>query len=214
MRPLTTKFSICWQLVRRRSKKLAHPRDEALRRLIDLSIFALAANGLLTNGPNCFDIPTVKKAKPKNRPLMKSAPARTATKADRSLKARLESEFSQAVKSAKSYVANPERLRDLVTEAAKKASSVPRETFRETWAYFQAMLRLIRAYYRGEYREVAMSTLLVIVAAVIYFVNPLDLIPDCVPGLGLLDDAFIVAFAVRKTRPALDDFMAWETAAP
>ncbi|MEY2527493.1 MAG: hypothetical protein QOE73_2264 [Verrucomicrobiota bacterium] len=91
---------------------------------------------------------------------------------------------------------------------------MPREPFKDTWAYFQAMLRLIRAYYRGEYRDVAMTTLLVIVAAVIYVVNPLDLIPDWVPGLGLLDDAFIVAFALRKTRPALDDFMAWETATP
>ena len=156
----------------------------------------------------------MKKAKKtKARTRKKKAPRKTTQKADRSFKARLEQEFSQAVKSAKSYVGNPERLRTLVAEAAKKASSVPRETFKGTWAYFQAMLRLIRAYYRGDYRDIAMTTLLVIIAAVIYVVNPLDLIPDWVPGLGLLDDAFIVAFAVRQTKQALDDFMAWETVA-
>ena len=149
-----------------------------------------------------------KKAK---TPSKKKAPRKTAAKADRSFKARLESEFSQAVASAKSYVANPERLRDLVREAAKKASSVPKETFKESWAYLQAMLRLIRAYYRGEYRDIATGTLLIIIAAVVYVVNPLDLIPDWVPGLGLLDDAFIVAFAVRQTKQSLDDFMTWET---
>lgn len=154
-----------------------------------------------------------KKAAKKTGSRRKKATRKTtAAKADRSFKARLESEFSQAVKSARSYVSNPERLRDLVKEAAKKASSVPRETFKGSWAYFQAMLRLIRAYYRGEYRDVAMSTLLVIIAAVVYVVNPLDLIPDWVPGLGLLDDAFIVAFAVRQTKQSLDDFMSWETA--
>jgi uncharacterized membrane protein YkvA (DUF1232 family) len=110
-------------------------------------------------------------------------------------------------------VGDPERLRDLVSEAALKAAAVPRETFKGTWAYFQAMLRLIRAYYLGDYRTVPMPTLLIIVAAVIYVVNPLDLIPDWVPGLGFLDDAFIVAFAVRRTQRALDDFMAWETIA-
>jgi uncharacterized membrane protein YkvA (DUF1232 family) len=156
----------------------------------------------------------VKKAKSvKKRAPKKSRSKKSVTQADRSLKARLESEFSQAVKSARSYLANPERLRDLVAEAAKKAAVIPRETLKGTSAYFQAMLRLIRAYYRGEYREVAVSTLLVVIAAVIYVVNPLDLIPDWVPGLGLLDDAFIVAFAVRQTQQALDDFMTWETTA-
>jgi uncharacterized membrane protein YkvA (DUF1232 family) len=157
----------------------------------------------------------VKKAKTaRKRARKKSAPRKPAKKANRSLRARLEAEFSQAVKSARSYVGDPERLRDLVTEAASKAASVPRDTFKGTWAYFQAMLRLIRAYYRGDYRTVPMTTLLIIIAAVIYVVNPLDLIPDWVPGLGFLDDAFIVAFAVRRTQRTLDDFMAWETTAP
>jgi uncharacterized membrane protein YkvA (DUF1232 family) len=74
------------------------------------------------------------------------------------------------------------------------------------------MLRLVRAHHRGDYREVAMTSLIVIVAAIIYVVNPLDLLPDWVPGLGLLDDAFILGLAIRRTRQTLDDFMIWETA--
>jgi uncharacterized membrane protein YkvA (DUF1232 family) len=38
------------------------------------------------------------------------------------------------------------------------------------------------------------------------------LIPDKTPFLGFVDDAAVVAFAVGKTRQALDDFMTWETA--
>lgn len=90
---------------------------------------------------------------------------------------------------------------------------MPKEQFKETWAYFQAMLRLMRAYYRGDYRQVSPTTLVVIIAAIVYIVNPFDLIPDFVPGLGLLDDAIVLAFAVQRTRRALDDFMTWETAA-
>src|SRR6266478_4890205 len=70
------------------------------------------------------------------------------------LKERLEAEFAQAVKSAKSYVGNPQRLQSLFEEAAKQAASMPREPFQETWPYFQAMLRLIRAYSQGTYRDV------------------------------------------------------------
>jgi uncharacterized membrane protein YkvA (DUF1232 family) len=73
------------------------------------------------------------------------------------------------------------------------------------------MLRLIQAYYRSQYRDVSESTLVVIVAAIIYVVNPLDVIPDAMPALGYLDDATVLALAVRRTRRTLDDFMMWET---
>jgi uncharacterized membrane protein YkvA (DUF1232 family) len=159
----------------------------------------------------------MKKAKTKTaktRPAKrKPVPKKSTKKMDSALQARLQAEFSEAVKSATSYVGDPQRLRDLVSEAAKKASSMPRDAFKETWAYFQAMLRLVRAYYRGEYLEVPATTLVIIIAAIIYVVNPFDMIPDWIPGLGLLDDAFVLALAVRRTRNTLDDFMLWETAA-
>jgi uncharacterized membrane protein YkvA (DUF1232 family) len=121
--------------------------------------------------------------------------------------------FSQAVEDAKSYLQDPKRLHALFEKAAGKAASIPKEPFKDTWAYFQAMLRLVRAYSRGEYRAVPESALLSIIAALNYLVNPFDLIPDEIPFLGFLDDATVMTFAVRKTREDLDDFMTWETIA-
>ena len=86
---------------------------------------------------------------------------------------------------------------------------MPREPFQETWPYFQAMLRLIRAYSQGDYRDVHESTLVVIIAAIIYVVNPLDVIPDVLPARGFLDDATVLALAERRARQTLDDFMSW-----
>ena len=118
--------------------------------------------------------------------------------------------FSQALTDAKLFARDPERLRQLFKEAVKKIPTIPRDPFKELWAYFQAMLRLIRAYYRREYRNVSTQNLVMIVGAIIYILNPLDLIPDWIVGLGFADDAVILAFAVRRTRQTLDDFMAWE----
>src|SRR6267378_409274 len=154
----------------------------------------------------------MKKSKPKAGARKKKSKATKENKGP-VLKDRLEAEFAEAVKSAKSYVGNPQRLQSLFEEAAKQAVSMPREPFQETWPYFQAMLRLIRAYSQGNYRDVPESTLVVIIAAIIYVVNPLDLIPDALPALGFLDDATVLALAVRRSRQTLDDFMAWETGA-
>jgi len=74
-----------------------------------------------------------------------------------------------------------------------------------------AMIRLIRAYQQGEYRDISARNLLLVVAAILYFVSPFDAIPDSVPILGHIDDAFVVRLALRSVGADLDTFMAWET---
>lgn len=122
--------------------------------------------------------------------------------------------FAAALERAKAYATDPKALRALFDEATQKAKSIPKAPFADLWAYLQAMLRLIRAYYHGEYRNVKLANLVLIIGAIIYVLDPLDLIPDWIPGLGFLDDATILAFAVQKTRETLEDFKAWETKAP
>jgi uncharacterized membrane protein YkvA (DUF1232 family) len=157
----------------------------------------------------------VKKAKTKSRKARKTrAVSQNIEKRIPYQKAAVRSRaFAKAILDAKSYATNPERLLTLFEEAAEKAASIPREPFKDTWAYFQAMLRLVRAYSRGEYRAVSQSALLSIIAALNYLVNPFDLIPDEIPFLGFLDDATVMTFAVQRTREDLDDFMTWETCA-
>ena len=122
--------------------------------------------------------------------------------------------FANASARAKSYVKDPKALRALFEEAVSKTGSMSKAPFADLWSYFQAMLRLIRAYYRGDYRDVRIANLVVIIGAIIYVLDPWDLIPDWIPVLGFVDDATVLAFAVQKTRETLDDFAAWETRAP
>src|SRR5437588_13089281 len=119
--------------------------------------------------------------------------------------------FVRALTDAKACLKNPEDLRALFNEAAKKAAAVPKEPFKECWPYLQTMLRLIRAQQRGEYNQVPSDALLWIVAALSYLVDPFDLIPDKTPFLGFVDDATVIEFVTDKNRQALDDFMIWET---
>jgi serine/threonine protein kinase len=121
--------------------------------------------------------------------------------------------FARALSDARACVSDPDSLQTLFHKAARKAAAVSRKPFKENWAYLQTMLRLIRAYRRGEYRQVPDDALLWIIAALKYLVDPLDLIPDKTPFLGLVDDANVVELVKDKTRRTLDDFMRWETTA-
>lgn len=156
---------------------------------------------------------TKAKSKPRERKVSKPA----AKKVERHVaqpKAALRSEaFARALSDAKAHSNDPERLRVLFQEASRKAAAVPKDPFEDSWPYLQAMLRLVRAYFRGEYRNVPQEGLLWIITALNYFVDPFDLIPDEVPFLGFVDDATVVSFAVTRTRGTLDDFMTWEISA-
>jgi uncharacterized membrane protein YkvA (DUF1232 family) len=119
--------------------------------------------------------------------------------------------FARALSEAKLRLVGSGGLRSLFEQAAKEAASLPRERFKGNWPYLQTMLRLIRAYERGEYRQVSNDALIWIVAALNYLIDPYDLIPDMTPFLGFVDDAIVVGFVVEKTLQTLDDFMIWET---
>jgi len=72
------------------------------------------------------------------------------------------------------------------------------------------LTRLLRAWAHGTYRDVRHSTLVAVVAAVLYFLMPLDAIPDIVAGIGLADDAMVIAWVVERVRAELDAFRRWE----
>jgi uncharacterized membrane protein YkvA (DUF1232 family) len=119
--------------------------------------------------------------------------------------------FARALIDAKACLNDSETLLAVFNDAAKKAAVVPREPFKECWPYLQTMLRLIRAYHRGEYDQIPSNALLWILAALNYLIDPFDLIPDATPVLGFVDDATVIEFVADKTRQTLDDFMMWET---
>jgi uncharacterized membrane protein YkvA (DUF1232 family) len=70
--------------------------------------------------------------------------------------------------------------------------------------------RLIKAYALGQYRQVPWKTILLIVAAVIYFVNPLDLVPDIIPLTGLTDDFAVLLWVYNSVSNEIERFIEWE----
>jgi uncharacterized membrane protein YkvA (DUF1232 family) len=74
----------------------------------------------------------------------------------------------------------------------------------------RTLFRLARRWTRKEYRMIPWRSMLYGVAAIIYFVNPVDLIPDAIVGLGFLDDIAVVGAIVKAIQKDLDDFRWWE----
>ncbi len=111
---------------------------------------------------------------------------------------------------AASTLGDKNQLKDLVGAAIKQVGKIDEVSFQENFVYLKGMVRLLKAYLKGDYREVPWKTLLTITGAVIYVVNPFDLVPDAIPVIGLMDDAFVVSVSLQAVKGDLDAFMAWE----
>ena len=53
------------------------------------------------------------------------------------------------------------------------------------------------------------GTVLALMGAITYFVSPVDAVPDCIPVIGLLDDAAILGKILDMVKEDLEDYMRW-----
>ena len=113
------------------------------------------------------------------------------------------------INKAKGLIANPQKILGLVNIAIKKAND-KKGNLGEVWDKLQLFFELVIAYSKGEYKNISTSTLITIIGAILYFVSPLDLVPDFIIGLGILDDAAVIGYTVKKISAELDHFNHWK----
>lgn len=72
------------------------------------------------------------------------------------------------------------------------------------------MFSLLRDFWNGRYRKVPWKTIAAVAGALLYVLNPLDLIPDLILGFGFLDDAGVVALCLKLVESDLHRYAAWK----
>ncbi len=66
----------------------------------------------------------------------------------------------------------------------------------------------IEDYCSGRYKEIPVGTIIGLMASLLYFVSPVDLIPD-VPGIGQVDDVAVIGFALKIAHDDLLQYEEW-----
>ena len=122
--------------------------------------------------------------------------------------------FKRFIALAIVIVSKKDRLLGLGQELySKLQDSESRQSLKEdAIGQFDTMRRLIKAYANGHYKEFPYASILKIVAAVVYFVSVVDLIPDFIPVLGLTDDLAVLAWVYSSVKDDLQQFVDWEEA--
>ena len=72
------------------------------------------------------------------------------------------------------------------------------------------MVNMLKDYKVGIYKDVLWFTIASVVFALLYVLNPLDIIPDFIPGFGYVDDASVLALALRFIESDLHKYLDWK----
>jgi uncharacterized membrane protein YkvA (DUF1232 family) len=118
--------------------------------------------------------------------------------------------FKEAAQKARDISENPEQLNALLVQADKKAREKGRGALGESWDTLMTFSRMVKAYAAGNYRKVPWKTLVAVVGAIVYFIMPLDFVPDIILGLGFADDAALLLWIMRWFKKDMDEFLVWE----
>jgi uncharacterized membrane protein YkvA (DUF1232 family) len=71
------------------------------------------------------------------------------------------------------------------------------------------MVQLLTDYINGRYRKVPWWVIASVTFALTYLISPIDLIPDFIPVIGYLDDAFVIGVCLHLIENDLQNYQEW-----
>lgn len=116
--------------------------------------------------------------------------------------------FEKLKKTAETLLKDPAAAMKVVDEAAAKAKKEGKK-IDAIKGDFANLILMLKAYISGTYKKLPWTTIISSVAALLYFINPFDAIPDFILGFGMIDDATVIAFCLRSIKQDLDQFVAF-----
>ena len=122
-------------------------------------------------------------------------------------KTRLERMFQTGLDSI-----DDEQIEQAQTRAGRKigrleGSGIP-DSLDGLWQDIKLLYSMIRDSIIGRYR-LPYRTIAAVSFTLLYFVNPFDLIPDIIPVVGYIDDAFVVSLCLKFIGTDLEKYRKW-----
>ncbi len=121
--------------------------------------------------------------------------------------------LNEATRKAESVINDP-RKRSKLLEAAARIAASGKYALQMSGitGKIKTLIRMVRCTANKEYTDIPWQSIVLITAALIYFVSPFDAIADFLPFIGFADDAAIISALFASLSKDIEKFTAWEAA--
>ncbi len=114
--------------------------------------------------------------------------------------------YKQATAKAQTYTSDKTKMQELLEKVMQKAQRKQKGQ-EEGWRDdVRTLWRMTKAYTKGEYKHLPYQTMLVMVATLIYFLMPMDFLPDILIGIGLFDDVALIGWTIAAVQGEINNF--------
>ena len=83
-------------------------------------------------------------------------------------------------------------------------------TLKKYWDDIKNLYELVKDYFAGNYRDVSAMSITTVIGTLVYIFSPLDLCPDFIPVIGLIDDAICLRFCLSTVHNEIEKYKIWK----
>ena len=120
--------------------------------------------------------------------------------------------FREAKTEAEEIINDKKETDKILNKSMKIAFKLRSGPLAQIWEDVQLLFSVVKDWTSGEYREIPIGSMVIILGALIYLINPIDIIPDIIPVLGNIDDIFILGLVLNQVHSDLQEYKEWKDA--
>ncbi len=117
-------------------------------------------------------------------------------------------ELGKGFSKAEEILEDKDKLEKFLDRLENKLKKVP--VGGEILSMVPVLISMLRSYFKREYKDIPIGTLISIISALLYWLAPADVIPDVVPVTGYVDDATVVAACLKLINSDLKEYKEWK----
>ena len=106
-------------------------------------------------------------------------------------------------KKAKQYLEHPDKLKELLIALGQ---IIHKKGLKNVQEQLQFMYKYILDVYNGNYTNYNLTSLIIAIAAIIYVVTPIDILPDVLPIIGWTDDVTVILYVFDIINAELEQY--------
>ena len=116
-------------------------------------------------------------------------------------------QLKNCYENAQKLLQDKDKIEKFLQKLEKKLKVIP--IAGDTLAIVPIMVSLVKNYVKKEYTDIPLGSIIALISALAYWLSPIDIVPDVIPGIGQLDDAAVIAACLKLIGSDVEDYQKW-----